>query len=547
MAKARRLSTLKYISSLLLNPIPQYTGQMSPDNYCDMIIQAWAPAVPNMVALENANANDFNDAVKVKIMKGKMTGKYTPVPANNGLVAGNPAINSPNTLRAWMRAKYQRETVGNQQSAIQRLTQERYQLYCSMLEIEAFINKELLANLPQNHDYHANINMHITRVNNTFGDEYEALKRSYATGTSKSQKCSNCEKSGHTKESYPKFKKGKKKKKTNYARNSSSSSESSSSDSSDLDSSHTCYGLKKKNSENKHSGKKVKDKKKSHTDRRLIIFEVFQLLLKALVQSFINSVLKETVISVYNALNAEFINYKKLILNQLKGSPSIKTREKIWDSIKKLFTVILQPMIGIVSSNMAANLIHKNEESGSVHVDDGLWMPAGIGVVNHKSASDVVTIKTKVVVPKSEKSLVIPITIFDTGSDSSLISNNIVKRLDLTVDRSNALNLSGIATKSDTIGTVYGLGILVYDGENTKKIEDDFMVVKSDKDFLLLGVPWIDHANAILDFQSWQLTIPLTQHIKVTIPISLHKWKTNVTSLNIDSIDIKKICILETD
>jgi hypothetical protein len=169
-------------------------------------------------------------------------------------------------------------------------------------------------------------------------------------------------------------------------------------------------------------------------------------------------------------------------------------------------------------------------------------MPAGIGVVNRKSASDVVTIKTKVVAPESEKSLVIPMTIFDTGSDSSLITNNIVKRLDLTVDRSNAPDLSGVATKSDTIGTVYGLGILVYDGENTKKIEDDFMVVKSDKNFLLLGVPRINRANAILDFQSRQLTIPLTQCKK-----ALHKWKTNVTSLNINSNDIKKICTLKTD
>jgi hypothetical protein len=293
--------------------------------------------------------------------------------------------------------------------------------------------------------------MHITRVNNAFGDEYEALKRSYTTGISKSQKCSNCGKSGHTKGSYPKSKKSKKKKKTNYAYDSSSSNKSSSSDSSDSsdsDFSHICYGLKKKSSENKHSGKKVKDKKKSLPDRRLIVFEVFQLLLKVLVQSFINSVPKETVISVYNALNAEFINYKEPILNQLKRSPSIKIREKIWNSIKELFTVILQPMIGVVSSNMAANLIHKNEESSSVHVDDGLWMPAGIGVVNHKSASDVVTIKTKVVAPESEKSLVIPTTIFDTGSDSSLISNNIVKRLDLIVDRSNASDLSGVVTKA---------------------------------------------------------------------------------------------------
>ncbi|GET51512.1 hypothetical protein RIR_jg34287.t1 [Rhizophagus irregularis DAOM 181602=DAOM 197198] len=113
--------------------------------------------------------------------------------------------------------------------------------------------------------------------------------------------------------------------------------------------------------------------------------------------------------------------------------------------------------------------------------------------------------------------------------------------------KSNAPDLSSVATKSDTIGTVYGLGILVYDGENSKKIEDDFMVVKSDKDFLLLGVPWIDRANVILDFQNRQLTIPLSLRKKITIPISLHKRKTNVTSLQMDTIDLKKIHTLEKD
>ncbi|CAG8713544.1 hypothetical protein GLOIN_2v1772633 [Rhizophagus irregularis DAOM 181602=DAOM 197198] len=158
---------------------------------------------------------------------------------------------------------------------------------------------------------------------------------------------------------------------------------------------------------------------------------------------------------------------------------------------------------------MAANLIRKNEDSMCT---DSFWF------FNRKSASDVVTIKTKVVAPESEKSLVIPTTIFDTGSDSSLISNNIVKHLNLDVDR-----------------------------KNSKKIKDDFMVVKSDKDFLLLGVPWIDRANVILDFQNRQLTIPLSLHKKITIPISLHKRKTNVTSLQIDTIDLKKIHILETN
>ncbi|CAB5366759.1 unnamed protein product [Rhizophagus irregularis] len=417
----------------------------------------------------------------------------------------------------------------------------------SIQEIEAFIDEQLSHNLPQNHDYHGNVNMHITRVNNSFGDEY---KRSYATKSSQpsqsSRKCSNCGKSGHTKSSCPKSKRGKKK--TNYAHDTSDSADSSdSSDSSDSDSDsgHACYGLKKKPVEKKHIDKKVVDKKKSRLERQHIIFEVFIQLLKLLVQSFVNAVPKESVISAYNALNAEFINYKEPVLSQLKGEPSIKTREKVWDNVKDLFTSILHPMISVVTNSMAANLIRKNDD---VICNNDLWSSiAGIGIVNRKSASDVVTIKTKVVAPESEKSLVIPTTIFDTGSDSSLISNNIVKRLNLDVDRSNAPDLSGVATKSDTIGTVYGLGILVYDGENSKKIEDDFMVVKSDKDFLLLGVPWIDHANVILDFQNRQLTIPLSSRKKITIPISLHKRKTNVTSLQMDTIDLKKIHTLEED
>src|SRR5437773_5257958 len=64
-------------------------------------------------------------------------------------------------------------------------------------------------------------------------------------------------------------------------------------------------------------------------------------------------------------------------------------------------------------------------------------LPAGIGIVNHKSASDVITIKTKIIAPDSAKTMVIPKTIFDTGSDSSLVSSNIVKRLELNMDKTN--------------------------------------------------------------------------------------------------------------
>src|SRR5256885_158356 len=146
-------------------------------------------------------------------------------------------------------------------------------------------------------------------------------------------------------------------------------------------------------------------------------------------------------------------------------------------------------MINVVSNNLAFNLIRKENDSDSLHVDDNLWIPAGISIVNRKSASDIITIKTKIIAPDSVKTMVISKTIFDTESDSSLVSSNIMKRLELNVDKTNTPDLSGIVTKSDTMGTTYDLGISIYDSDNDKTIENDFMVIMSDKDFLMLGIP----------------------------------------------------------
>ncbi|RGB23288.1 hypothetical protein C1646_774738 [Rhizophagus diaphanus] len=121
----RRLPLLKILNPNL-RKFQSYTSQEPPDEYLDKVIQSWAHLEEHMTLLKNANTRDFDNTYKCEILKSMMEGKYTPVPANNGLIAGNPAKNSPDTLWAWMRAKYQRETVGNQQSAIQRLTQERF-------------------------------------------------------------------------------------------------------------------------------------------------------------------------------------------------------------------------------------------------------------------------------------------------------------------------------------------------------------------------------------------------------------------------------------
>src|SRR3954469_21473748 len=126
MADARRLPVLTMIAPVLAKTKP-YVGQEPPDDFLNRLIQSISFAQGHMTVLENANAGDFDNAVKCDIYKAQMGGKYLPVPAQDPNKA-NANINSPATLHAWMRSKYQHETVGSQQSALQRLTQERFLL-----------------------------------------------------------------------------------------------------------------------------------------------------------------------------------------------------------------------------------------------------------------------------------------------------------------------------------------------------------------------------------------------------------------------------------
>ena len=104
MADARRLPVLNLIAPILAKNKP-YTGQEPPDDYLDRLIQSISFAQGHMTVLENANARDFDDAVKCNIYKAQMEGKYLPVPAQDPYNR-NANINSPATLRAWIRSHY---------------------------------------------------------------------------------------------------------------------------------------------------------------------------------------------------------------------------------------------------------------------------------------------------------------------------------------------------------------------------------------------------------------------------------------------------------
>src|SRR3954464_15394251 len=95
MADARRLPVLTMIAPVLAKTKP-YIGQEPPDDFLNRLIQSISFAQGHMTVLENANARDFDDAVKCDIYKAQMGGKYLPVPAQDPYNENAPIV-SPAT------------------------------------------------------------------------------------------------------------------------------------------------------------------------------------------------------------------------------------------------------------------------------------------------------------------------------------------------------------------------------------------------------------------------------------------------------------------
>ncbi|CAJ0638344.1 240_t:CDS:2 [Entrophospora sp. SA101] len=114
---------------------------------------------------------------------------------------------------------------------------------------------------------------------------------------------------------------------------------------------------------------------------------------------------------------------------------------------------------------------------------------------------------------------IIPSAVLDSSANCSIMSLNITKKLGLDIDTSRTTSLEGVATESDTIGWVYNIPVSV--GFFT--LLNDFIVVDDNKPALLLGTPWLDKAQAIIDFQSRILYIRNSNDLLFNVPISVHK------------------------
>jgi hypothetical protein len=66
------------------------------------------------------------------------------------------------------------------------------------------------------------------------------------------------------------------------------------------------------------------------------------------------------------------------------------------------------------------------------------------------------------------------------------------------------------------------------------------LVINSDKDFVLLGTPWLTRSEGIVDYGKRIMKFPIGGRKSIVIPVSANKKKNDTTTLNLDTIDLLK-------
>ena len=300
---------------------------------------------------------------------------------------------------------------------------------------------------------------------------------------------------------------------------------------------------------------------------------------------------KEYIQQAFNLLNGEYLGMKDVILSRFIPDYSLEEKEEIWKQVTEVYNDILMPFIEAVyqiqvnynttenkrignyptfgkedSNSMLAPKVtqqagigqdilalsransayqnaqvNRNEHQAQLCKSSVICCPKPfeINFIRLQAPNDVATIHCKIF---SES---IPYAVIDTGSDSSIISSNIVKTLGLKIDKNTSHEISGIASLAKTIGTIFNLPITIGTGKNELSITDDFLVVETemdkngnDKSLLILGVPW-QHKAGWSPIINGEFTANCNGKV-ITIPLSIHKKTRENFIINDDDEKIKK-------
>lgn len=293
---------------------------------------------------------------------------------------------------------------------------------------------------------------------------------------------------------------------------------------------------------------------------------MYQSVLKSILSTIVPYCPKEILIEISSFINTTFYKLKDRVLDTIMENDTVKKRESAWKDVTKKVIDILHPLIQAINTEQKPLLqvpnpsvsgdsntlnhaikVYTQHRSAEKKNSQIYWpKPLEINFLQIKDADDVATIYCKI------GGLIIPCAMIDTGSDSSIFSDNIAEAVEellgIKINRKKIHTLNGVASKSISIGTMDNVPITIGSGENTATITDEFSVVPAEKDqngnaksLVILGTQWQYRAG-------WEPLIKgefkATQNGQtITIPLSVHKSQRNVFTVGKDpeiSVPVKK-------
>ncbi|RIA93132.1 hypothetical protein C1645_844025 [Glomus cerebriforme] len=219
---------------------------------------------------------------------------------------------------------------------------------------------------------------------------------------------------------------------------------------------------------------------------------------------------------------------KKLLLQVPDEKDDIEMADST--KIKEINTTFSSTPFRSENPSSSARLEHAIKAYASTQKKNSqiYWpKPLEINFLQIKDADDVATISCRV------GDVSIPYTMIDSGSDSSIVSENVANHLGLKIDRKKIHRLNGVASKSHSLGTINNIPVTISNGQDNNTIPDEFSVVPTEYDdsgkelsLFILGTQWQYCAE-------WEPLVKgefkATRNGKtITIPLSVHKSQRNV-------------------
>ncbi|CAG8611713.1 2090_t:CDS:1 [Paraglomus brasilianum] len=243
---------------------------------------------------------------------------------------------------------------------------------------------------------------------------------------------------------------------------------------------------------------------------------------------------------VYNGL-------KDKLLVKFASNYSSKEKKVIWENVTEFYNDILFPLIEAVnrisksneqpqpnSLNFAINR-HFSENTKKSYWPDPRYE---INFIEAKDPDDVATICCKVA------SMTIPHALTDSGSNDSLISDDIAEDMGLKIDTSNIPCITGVASKANVLGTSYNVPVSISDGINTISVNENFSIVKAEKNRNGDCKSLVLFGNPLLNKLGWEPIVnrefkATRNGVHVTIPLSVHKSQREVfTAEKLENISV---------